>query len=151
MNISDIKSNLNPLNGNTALCAKVLDYVDSFSKTVQKAKKPGFTVDDWAGFASLVDIDNFERVGHHCEVMQWSEYIGFVTQFATALEWEGTFRSVQERDKVVYLQLTEYATVGDHTQIANTMTVYQFNDAGKIVHLDVYLQQAPQQTEPQAS
>jgi hypothetical protein len=145
MNISEIKASLPPTVGNTEHCCRVLDYVDQFRKTVQKAKQPGFTIEDWSGFASLVDTENFERVGHHCEVMRWDEYIGFVTQFATDLKWEGTFRRVQERDNVVYLELTEYASVGDHTQIANTMTVYRFNASGKIDHLTVYIQQAPEQ------
>lgn len=144
MNISEIKSGLKPSSGNTDLCAKVLDYVDAFGKTVLKAKQPGFTLDDWAGFAALVDAQNFVRVGHQAETMRWDEYIGFVTQFATALEWEGTFRRIQERDNVVYLELTEYATVDGKTRIANTLTVYQFDSDGKIVHLDVYLQQDPE-------
>ncbi len=147
MDIPQIKASLDNKVGNTTLCGYVLDYVDAFNRTVQKAKQPGFTVADWAGFASLVDIDSFERVGHHCEVMRWNEYIGFVTQFASELEWRGEFRRAQERDNVVYLELTEYASVGGHTQIANTMTVYKFNDEGKIIHLDVYLQQAPAQSQ----
>lgn len=144
MDIKKIKAGLSPAAGNENLCSTVLDYVDVFSRTVKKAKKPGFTVDQWGDFAALVDVEHFERVGHQCEVMRWEEYTGFVTQFATVLEWEGTFRRIQERDQVVYLELIEYATVDGNTHVANTMTVYEFNAVGKIVHLDVYLQQAPE-------
>lgn len=145
MNFKEIRANLSDSTGNVDHCNRVLDYVESFGETVKKAKQPGFTTDDWNSFASVIDVKNFERIGHHCEVMHWEEYIGFVTQFASELEWEGTFRRIQERGNVVYLQLTEYITVGEQTQVANTLTVYTFNETGKIAHLAVYIQQAPEQ------
>lgn len=146
MDIDAIKANLSNDLGNTELCAKVLDYCDIFRRTVKRAKQPGFTPAAWAPFAALVDVNEFKRVGHHCEVMNWSEYTEFVSQFAAALEWEGNFRRVQERGGVVYLELTEYCTIGGNTDISNTMTVYKFNEHGKLCHLDVYLQQKPAQS-----
>jgi predicted TIM-barrel enzyme len=145
MNISAAKARIGKEQGNAELCRKVLEYAEIFNSVVHKAKQPGFTVADWAPLAELVAVDEFERVGHMMEVMNWQEYTAFVTQFATALSWEGTFRRVQERSGVVYLELIERCTIGARVDVANTMTVYQFNAAGKLCHLDVYLQQKPVQ------
>jgi hypothetical protein len=146
MDIDATKASLSKDIGNTELCAKVLDYCDIFNRTVKRAKQPGFTKAAWAPFAELVDVATFKRVGHQCELMNWSEYTDFVSQFAAALEWEGSFRRVQERGGVVYLELTERCTIGGHVDVSNTMTVYKFNEYGKLCQLDVYLQQAPAQT-----
>jgi hypothetical protein len=143
MNISAAKASIGKEQGNPELCRKVPGYAEIFSSVVQKAKQPGFTVADWAPLAELVEVDEFERVGHMMEVMNWQEYTAFVTQFATSLRWEGTFRRVRERLGVVYLELIERCTMGDRVDVANTMAVYEFNAAGKLCHLDVYLQQKP--------
>ena len=145
MNISAAKAGIAKEQGNSELCRKVLEYAEIFNSVVHSAKQPGFTVADWAPLAELVAVDEFERVGHMMEVMNWQEYTAFVTRFATSLSWEGTFRRVQERSGVVYLELIERCTIGDRVDVANTMTVYEFNAAGKLCHLDVYLQQKPVQ------
>ena len=145
MNISAAKASIGKEQGNSELCGKVLDFVEIFDRVVRKAKQPGFTVADWAPLAELVAVDEFERVGHMMEVMKWPEYTRFVTQFATSLSWEGIFRRVQERAGVVYLELIERCAIGERVDVANTMTVYKFNAAGKLCHLDVYLQHKPVQ------
>jgi predicted TIM-barrel enzyme len=145
MNISAAKASIGKEQGNAELCRKVLEYAEIFNSVVHKAKQPGFSVADWAALAELVAVDEFVRVGHMMEVMNWHEYTAFVTRFATSLSWEGTFRRVQERSGVVYLELIERCTIGARVDVANTMTVYEFNAAGKLCHLDVYLQQKPVQ------
>ena len=36
------------------------------------------------------------------------------------------------------------AESGAGRDVVNSLTVWEFNEAGKLVHLDIYLQQAPQ-------
>jgi len=136
----DMNANLSTAQGNIELCRTVLQFSDIFRRVVEKAKQPGFTPAQWAPLEELVAVDEFKRVGAFLEEMNWSEYTGFVTQFAKASGWEGSFRRIQERAGVVYLELTERCTTGDRVDVVNSVTVYEFNAAGKIRHLDVYLQ-----------
>ena len=43
---------------------------------------------------------------------------------------------------LVYFEVEERHFRGDNVNVVNSMTVFEFNDDGKIRHLDVYLQQA---------
>ena len=140
MDITAAKSTITKDHGNIELCHKVLDYSAIFRQVVEKAKLPGFSEAEWAPLAELVAVSKFKRVGSFLEVMNWSEYTGFVTQFAKASSWEGTFRRIHEHARVVYLELTERCTMGERVDVVNSLTVYAFNSAGKISHLDVYLQ-----------
>lgn len=140
MDIAAAKATINNDHGNIELCRKVLDYSIIFKQLVEKAKQPGFSEADWAPLSELVAVDEFKRVGAFLEEMNWPEYTGFVTQFAAAVRWDGTFRRIHEHGRVVYLELTERCTIGDKVDVVNSLTVYAFNAAGKISHLDIYLQ-----------
>jgi hypothetical protein len=133
-------ANIDKAQGNSELCRKVLEFSDIFRRVVEKAKQPGFTAAEWNPLEKLVAVDEFERVGAFLEVMNWQQYTGFVTQFARSSGWEGSFRRIHESNNVVYLELTERCTTGDRLDVVNSVSVYEFNAAGKIRHLDIYLQ-----------
>ncbi len=124
----------------TGLSRKVLDYSLVMKQLVYAAKQPGFSVESWAPLAAFVDTAAFERVGNFKEVMRWADYIGFLTQWAMTSEWEGSFKRVTENGNVVLLELEERSKVGGFSSVVNSVSVYEFNDAGKIAHLDIYLQ-----------
>ena len=46
-----------------------------------------------------------------------------------------------EAPGIVYLELDEMVTNGDHTFPFHSLSVYEFNEAGKIRRIDVYMQQ----------
>ncbi len=120
----------------------VLEYALTTKRLVDAAKEPGFTVESWAPLAELVAVDEFERVGNFKEVMNWSEYVDFLTNWARNSEWEGSFKRVSEVDGVVFLELEERSRIGDFESVVNSMSVYDFTEADKIRHIDVYLQMA---------
>ncbi len=120
----------------------VLDYSSVLKRLVDDAKQPGFTAEDWAPLAELIDTENFVRVGNFKEVMNWGEYVSFLTNWATSSEWECTFKRITEAGNVVFLELEERSRIGDFSNAVNSVSVYEFNSAGKIVHIDVYLQMA---------
>jgi hypothetical protein len=120
----------------------VLDYSRLMKRLVDEAKQPGFTVESWAPLAELIDTPNFVRVGNFKEVMNWQEYVSFLTNWATASEWDSSFKRVTEVGNVVFLELEERSRIGDFSNSVNSVSVYEFNDAGKITHIDVYLQMA---------
>ncbi len=120
----------------------VLDYCLTVKRLVDEAKKPGFCVDSWAPLGELVDTDNFVRVGNFKEVVNWQEYVNFLTNWASTAQWECSFKRISDTNSVVFLELEERSRIGDFANSVNSMSVYEFNELGKIVHIDVYLQMA---------
>jgi hypothetical protein len=107
---------------------------------VDEAKQPGFSEASWAPLAELVDVDAFERVGAFKEVQRWPEYVTFLTGWASGATWECSFKRITESGDLVFLELEERLGMGDVKTAVNSLSVYEFNDAGKIRHLDIYLQ-----------
>jgi len=120
----------------------VLTYVETMKRLVAAAKEPGFTAAGWAPLAEFVAIAEFERVGTFLEVMNWQQYTEMLTQWASATAFETTLRRISELPGLVYLEIEERHVRGDDKlTVVNSLTVFEFNEAGKIRHLDVYLQQ----------
>jgi hypothetical protein len=126
--------------GYTGYSRKVLEFALLMKRLVDEAKRPGFSASSWAPLAALVAVDEFERVGNFLEVMRWPDYVAFLSKWATSSEWECSFKRVTDKDRVVFLELEERSKVGGHRSVVNSMSVYEFNDAGKLRHLDIYLQ-----------
>lgn len=124
----------------TGLSRTVLRYSLEMKRMVDRAKQPGFSVDSWGELAAYVDTARFIRVGNFKEVMNWDEYIGFLTGWAAHSEWDGSFKRVTENGSTVLLELEERSRAGDYTSVVNSVSVYEFNGAGKLCHLDIYLQ-----------
>ncbi|NTY59383.1 hypothetical protein [Mycolicibacterium sphagni] len=120
----------------------VLDYSELMKRLVDQAKQPGFTAQSWAPLAELIDTENFVRVGNFKEVMNWGEYVTFLTNWATSSEWDATFKRVTEAGDVVFLELEERSRIGEFSNSVNSVSVYEFGSTGKIVRIDVYLQMA---------
>jgi hypothetical protein len=89
-------------------------------------------------------VDEFERVGTFLEVQNWEQYTEMPTQWASATDsFATTLRRIHEAPGSVYFEVEEQHFRGDETTVVNSMTVFTFDDSGKIRHLDVYLQQRP--------
>lgn len=135
------------IDGYTGRARTVLEYGVTTKRLVDGAKKPGFTVDSWAPLAELVAVEEFARVGAFKEVMRWADYVEFLTNWATASEWECSFKRLTETNDLVFLELEERSNVGDHSSVVNSLSVYEFTDDDKIRHIDLYLQMTPLQPE----
>jgi hypothetical protein len=130
----------------TGLSRTVLDYSLTMKRLVDAAKQPGFSARRWADLAEFVDTATFVRVGNFKEVMNWAQYTEFLTGWAVSSQWEGSFRRVTQSGGVVFLELEERSKVGDYASVVNSVSVYEFSAAGKITHLDIYLQMALPET-----
>ena len=130
------------IDGYSGLSRVVLDYSQLMKRLVDSAKEPGFSVDSWSPLAELVAVEEFERVGNFKEVMNWKEYIDFLTNWAPSSEWECSFKRVTEAGNTVFLELEERSRTGDFSSVVNSVSVYEFNEHGKLRHLDIYLQMA---------
>lgn len=123
------------------LARKVLRYTELIAETVRNAKSPDFTEAGWAELESLIAVDRFERVGNFREVMDWPAYRAMLTAWGTSTEFWSSFRRISEVGKVVFLELEEHNTpAGMAETVVNSLSVYEFDDAGLLVHLDIYLQ-----------
>jgi hypothetical protein len=125
------------------LSRTVLQYSEEFLRVVNKMKQPGFSESDWARLEDLVEVESFQRVGvfltARVEVSNWQQYKQFITQYGGKTSWEGTLRRITEVPGLVYLELEERNTRDGVTDVANTVTIYKFNSAGKLCNLDVYV------------
>lgn len=121
------------------LTKQVLEYSDRIRKV---AATP--TSDDWSAVAELVAVDQFERVGTFLEVQNWQEYTTMLTDWASGVDrFETETHRISEIDNLVYYEIEERHFVGDVTAVLNSLTIFDFDDDGKIRHLDVFMQKAP--------
>jgi hypothetical protein len=122
------------------LTRKVLDYEQAMKRLVPTIEAPA----DWAPLAEFVAVDTFERVGTFLEVQNWQQYTEMLTHWASATEtFETTVRRISELPGLVYFEIEERHFRGGDVHVVNSMTVFEFDEDGKIRHLDVYLQQQP--------
>ena len=131
----------------SGLSRRVLEYCQLMKQLVDRAKKPDFTAASWAPLAGMIAVEEFERVGNFKEVMDWQQYLDFLTNWARSSEWECSFKRITEGAGVVFLELEERSCVGGYHSVVNSVSVYEFNAAGKIRHLDIYLQMAMPESE----
>lgn len=128
------------IDGYSGLSRTVLEYSLLMKRMVDAAKDPGFSRASWAPLEAMVAVDTFERVGNFKEVMDWQEYVDFLTAWAPNADWDCSFRRVTEVDGIVILELEERSTAGDFQSTVNSVSIYEFDGNGKIRHLDIYLQ-----------
>ena len=120
------------------LTRTVLDYVQTMTRLVPASEAPA----DWAPLAEFVAVDGFERVGTFREVQDWRQYTEMLTKWASATDsFESSVRRISELPDRVFYEIEERHLRDGDVHVVNSMTVFQFNEAGKIRHLDVYLQQ----------
>ena len=120
------------------LTQRVLAYTQVMQDLVPTITKPG----DWDPLAAFVAVDEFERVGTFLEVQSWPQYTEMLTMWASAIStFETTVRRISELPGVVYFEIEERHLRGDAVTVVSSLTVFEFDEDGKICHLRVYLQQ----------
>jgi hypothetical protein len=121
------------------LTRKVLDFERAMKRLVPEVK----TTEDWAPLAEFVSVEEFERVGTFLEVQDWHQYTQMLTGWARATSrFETSVQRISELPGLVYFEIEERHFRGDDVNVVNSLTVFEFNPAGKIRHLNVYLQQS---------
>lgn len=124
----------------SGLSRAVLEYSLLMKRLVREAGEPGFSAERFAPLAELVAVDDFDRVGNFKELMDWDEYVAFLLRWAPTADWDCSFKRISEVPGLVFLELEERTTAGGVTSAVNSLSVYEFDDAGKIRHIDIYLQ-----------
>lgn len=120
---------------------KVLAFTDAIACTVERAKAPGFDESGWDQVRALIDPDAFQRVGNDKAVMGWEVYRDLLMNWGTKTDFCSEFHRISEVGNLVFLELTEHNTPrGGQESIVNSLTSYEFDEAGKLVSLGIYLQ-----------
>lgn len=127
----------------TGLSRRALEYGMCQMRIADRAKGPDYSEDEWDALDDFVVEDEFERIGNFKEVMAYDDMKRFLKQWCLTSHWEGSFKRVHEHDNVVLLELEERNTYNGETTVVNSVSVYEFNEEGKLRHLDIYLQMAP--------
>ena len=142
------------------LSDKVLELCRTLRRLVAGAKQEtSLTPDYWAPLASFIAVDQFERVasdyssfvsedgpgsaGYDASVfarnvLRWPEYIEVMSQWALSPSlWTFTVQRVAELPGLVYLELEERSQIGPEgaVDVANSLSVYEFNEEGKVHRL----------------
>ncbi len=126
----------------TGNARRAIDYGLFQKRLMDRAKGTAdYSPDEWLGLKDFVS-DDFQRIGNFKEVMTFADMVGFLQAWSPAQHWEGYFKRVSECGNVVFLELEERVGTGADQTVVNSVSVYQFDAAGKICHLDVYLQAA---------
>jgi hypothetical protein len=127
----------------SGLTRKVIEYSEGFSAIVETAKQRPLQDSDWSAMDLLVNTSTYERVGvfvgAEAEVIDWPTYKSYISQYAAGTSWEGTLRHVTEQPGRVILELEERNARNGSTHVSNTVTIYEFDEADKLRHLDVYV------------
>ena len=119
---------------------RAIDYGLFQKRLMDRAKEASdYSPDEWLGLSEFVS-DDFQRIGNFKEVMTFADMVGFLQAWSPTQHWEGSFKRVSEHDNVVFLELEERVGTGSEQAAVNSVSVYQFDEAGKIRHLDIYLQ-----------
>ena len=123
------------------LLVRVIDYQDTVKRMVRIAVTP----EDWVEpLSEFIAVDDFGRTGPFLDVQDFRQYTEMVNGWARGTQdFDTTVRRITEVPQRVYFEVEERHQKGSATLTVNSMNVFEFDDDGKIRHLDVFLQQPP--------
>lgn len=123
------------------LTKKVIAYQDTVKRLVHSAKTP----EDWvAPLGEFIAVDGFERIGPFLDVQNFTQYTEMVNGWAQGTQdFDTSVRRISELPNRVYFEVEERHQIGDMKLVVNSMSVFEFDEDGKVCHLDVFLQQPP--------
>lgn len=121
---------------------RVMKLIEIMTALVDKGKRTGVTSADWSPLAELVAVDEFERVGPFHDAVNWAGYTQLLSHWVNhAQGWDPIVKRITEVPGLVYVQCEEMITNGDRVDPFYSLSLYEFNDAGKIRRIEVYMQQ----------
>ena len=128
--------------GGREFAQRVMQLFDIMKRMVEKGRQGGVTPDDWSVLAELLAIQEFERVGPFHDAVDWPAYVQLLSQWVNHSQgWDPVIKRITEVPGLVYVQCEEMITHGDRVDPFYSLSLYEFNDAGKIRRIEVYMQQ----------
>ncbi|MEO6092263.1 MAG: hypothetical protein ABIP60_04480 [Novosphingobium sp.] len=115
----------------------VARYNRLMQQLADRSKQTGFEKTAWHELEEVVSAAEFRRFGNFLDVQDWREYVDLLHNWApTSKSFLTNFRRMTDHENLVFVELEEIHDKGP----INSVAVYEFNDAGKIVRLHIYLQ-----------
>jgi len=103
--------------------------------------KSDVTKADWSALESVVDTAGFERIGPFHDIVDWNGYVNLLTEWVNQSEgWDPVVKQICEAPHAVFMQCEEMITNGDTVFPFYSLSMYEFNDTGKIQRISVYMQ-----------
>jgi hypothetical protein len=101
----------------------------------------GTTDAGWDSLVPMIDPARFVRRGNERTEMDWPTYRGMLEGWgAHSGKYEKILHGVSEVGNFVYLDLDEHATdKAGQTQSLRSISIYEFDDADRIVSVDVIM------------
>ena len=121
-----------------SLAGRALRYVEIVTAIAGRAMLPEHTAAAWNELTPLVATDEFLLVGRSKQKLDWPAAISGMDRWARATVFSSTVRRLEEVDRLVFMELDERTTVEGQTTSHQTMTVYEFDAAGKLRRLDAF-------------
>lgn len=125
------------------------NHTESVNTLVQIMKKlvdrgvaeSSVTESDWQELDCVVDTKAFERIGPFHDIVDWPGYVKLLTGWVNHSEgWDPVVKHMSEAPGVAFMQCEEMITDGDTVFPFYSLSMYEFNDAGKIQRISVYMQ-----------
>ena len=120
------------------LTKRVYGFVEAQMNVIAK----GVTKEsDWDPLVEFIDPETFKRVGAYLEELDWPDYKKFLSGWtAGGTRFEYTEFQISEVGNSVFQEIEERHWRGEEFIRKNVIAVFKFNDAQKLVHLDIYEQ-----------
>ncbi len=127
----------------TTPTAKVLHLIHTMHGLVERGKTRGNVTDaDWEVLGDIVEFEDFERIGPFHDALDWAGYCAMLTGWVNHTEgWDPVIKRTAEAPGTVFAQCEEMLTQGDEVVPFYSLSMYDFNAAGKIHRISVYMQQ----------
>ena len=104
----------------------------------QRAKQPDFAAEGWDELAENVATDCFLYVGRTKETLRWPDFLTHLDRWRRAVDYACTVDRVEQSGNLVFLQLDERETTGDALRQLTTMTIFEFDAAGRLRRIDAF-------------
>ena len=130
------------ISGRGEFADRVMQLFDIMKRLVAKGRQGGVILRDFSPLADLLAVEEFERVGPFHDALDWPAYIQLLSQWVNHSQgWDPVIKRVTEAPGIVYVQCEEMITHGDRVDPFYSLSMYEFNEAGKIRRIEVYMQQ----------
>ena len=122
------------------LALKALQFVDINASLIARSKQPGFDAErEFEELAVLFDTERFRRKSKDRAPIDWPNYRPILSNWAAKSSFWYKFKRATQVGHLAFLELEEHITLaGAEERVEHTLTAFEFDDAGKMIAVEVY-------------
>lgn len=115
---------------------RALHYVETVMDIARRANLPGHSLESWNALAPLVAAGAFRLTGPAKQALDWPATLTCLESWARAGNTGSVLRRLEEAGALAFMERDEPVT--GQAQTRRTMTVFEFDAAGRLCRLDVF-------------